>query len=264
MAKPDYAELPDRTRVPILYEDRSVMAFDKPPGWVLGPDDEERSRRNLHVALTEGIEGGAYWARSRNLRFLRFVHRLDGPTSGVLLCAKARGGIQPYSQLFADRTVEKRYLAVVEGVPGEARWACRLPLGPDPRQWGRHQVDEKEGKPSETEFRRLAVVGHRALVEARPHTGRTHQIRLHLRAADLPVVGDELYGRRDAAGLGLRSIFLGYRDPFTGRPVRIRAAFDEWCVRFGFASPPADTGAQTFAAPSTSTPPDAPEDAGIT
>ena len=237
MAKTDYAELPDRTRVPILYEDRSVLALDKPTGWVLGPDDEERLRRNLHLALTEGIGSGAFWARSRNLRFLRFVHRLDGPTSGILLFVKSSGGIRPYSQLFADRTVEKSYLAVVEGVPRESKWVCRLALGPDPGSWGRHRVDEQEGKPSETEFRVLATVHNRTLVEARPHTGRTHQIRLHLLAAGCPVVGDDLYGRPDRLGLGLRAVRLSYRDPFTRRDVRIRAPSEAWCERFGFSAP---------------------------
>lgn len=234
MAKTDYVELPEGTRVPILYEDRAVLALDKPPGWVLGPDDEERSRHNLQVALTEGISRGAFWARSRSLRFLRFVHRLDGPTSGVLLFVKAQGGIRPYSELFADRAVEKAYFAVTEGLPREERWTCRLALGPDPAAWGRHRVDESFGKPAETEFRVIASLGSRALVEARPHTGRSHQIRLHLLAAGCPILGDDLYGRSDRMGLGLRSTLLAYRDPFTRRPVRIRAPTQDWCAHFGF------------------------------
>ena len=234
VAKTDYVELPDRTRVPILYEDRAVLAIDKPPGWVLGPDDEERLRHNLHLALLEGIERGAFWARSRNLRFLRFVHRLDGPTSGVLLFAKSQGGIRPYSELFSDRAVEKSYLAVTEVVPKETTWTCQLALGPDPAAFGRHRADPTAGKPAETAFRVLATSGARALVEARPYTGRTHQIRLHLLAAGCPVVGDDLYGRPDRLGLGLRSVLLAYRDPFSGKPVHIRAPSETWCERFGF------------------------------
>ena len=234
VAKTDYVELPDRTRIPILYEDRAVLALDKPPGWVLGPDDEERLRHNLHLALLDGIERGAFWARSRNLRFLRFVHRLDGPTSGVLLFAKSQGGIRPYSELFADRAVEKAYLAVTEGVPKEITWTCRLGLGPDPAAFGRHRVDAAAGKPAETAFRILATNGTRALIEAHPHTGRTHQIRLHLLAAGCPVVGDELYGRFDRLGLGLRSVLLAFRDPFSGKPIGIRAPSQAWCERFGF------------------------------
>jgi 23S rRNA pseudouridine1911/1915/1917 synthase len=240
VAKTDYAELPDRTRVPILYEDRAILALDKPPGWVLGPDDEERLRHNLHLALLDGIERGAFWARSRNLKFLRFVHRLDGPTSGVLLFAKSLGGIRPYSELFADRAVEKVYFAVTDGVPKESAWTCQLPLGPTPEAYGRHQVDPENGKPAETGFQLLATDGKRSLIEARPHTGRTHQIRLHLLAAGCPVVGDELYGRSDRLGLGLRSIRLAFRDPFSGKPICIEAPVEAWCERFGFRPEPSE------------------------
>lgn len=236
MPKTDYVELPDRSRVPILYEDRSVLALDKPPGWVLGPDDDERRGRNLHVALTEGISRGAFWARSRNLRFIRFVHRLDGPTSGVLLLVKSPGGIRPYSELFADREVEKVYLAVTEGLPKETAWTCRLALGPDPSEFGRHRIDEQAGKPAETQFRILGSLGDRALLEARPFTGRTHQIRLHLLAAGCPVVGDELYGQANQLGLGLRSVLLAYRDPFTRRRISIKAPTEEWCAHFGLGA----------------------------
>ena len=63
MAKTDYVELPDGSQVKILHEDRSVLAIDKPPGWMLGPEDEEHVRRNLHIALTLGIEAGSWWAK---------------------------------------------------------------------------------------------------------------------------------------------------------------------------------------------------------
>ena len=239
MAKPAEIELPDGTLMRILYEDRGVMAVDKPAGWMLGPEDEERLSRNLHVALVDLIGSGAWWARSRNLRFLRFVHRLDAPTTGVLLMAKSQGAIPPFSRLFATRDVSKRYLAVTEGVPREQAWTCREPLGPDPELHGRHRVDRREGKPAETDFRVLEVRGNRALVEARPITGRTHQIRLHLRAAGCQVVGDVLYGRSDPVGLALRAVEMSYKDPFTGKPVRIRADESGFKARLGFGPVPA-------------------------
>ncbi len=233
MAKTSFVELPDGTCVPILYEDRAVLAIDKPAGWMLGPEDEEHVRRNLHVGLMEGIESGAWWARCRGLKFIRFIHRLDAPTTGVLLMAKSRGAIAPFGRLFATREVQKRYLAVTEGVPREAEWTCRLPLGPEPRQPGRHRVDLRGGKEAETGFRVVGTAGGRALVEAFPRTGRTHQIRLHLVAAGCPVVGDVLYGRPDPVGLGLRAVELSYRDPFTGRPVHVRAPFGAFRKAFG-------------------------------
>src|SRR5438477_2063753 len=100
MAKPDRIELPEGTVIPILYEDRAVLAIDKPAGWLLAPDSWDRTSRNLQLALMSSIRGGDYWARSRNLQFLRFAHRLDADTSGVLLLVKNSGAVQAYSRLF--------------------------------------------------------------------------------------------------------------------------------------------------------------------
>jgi tRNA pseudouridine32 synthase/23S rRNA pseudouridine746 synthase len=239
VAKTDHVELPDGTRVPILYEDRGVLALDKPAGWMLGPEDEEHVRRNLHLALMDGIQSGAWWARCRGLRFLRFVHRLDAPTTGIILMVKSRGAITQFTDLFASRAVEKVYLAVTDGIPREEKWRCQLALGPVTDRPGMHQVDSEEGKPADTEFQRLEQRGDRALIEARPYTGRTHQIRLHLEATGCAVVGDVLYGSSDPGGLALRAVSLSYRDPFTGKPVRIRAPDQEFRKRFGFGPLPA-------------------------
>ncbi len=80
MAKPKQIDLPDGARIPILYEDRAVLAIDKPAGWLLAPDSWDRTSRNLQLALMSSIRGGDYWARSRNLQFLRFAHRRSRPT----------------------------------------------------------------------------------------------------------------------------------------------------------------------------------------
>lgn len=236
MAKTNYVELPGDDFVPILYEDRSVLAIDKPFGWVVEAGDDSPNARQLQLAVREGISRAWHWAKSRNLKFLRFVHRLDLPTTGILLASKSPGGVAPYSKLFSDRAVEKRYLAVVEGRPTQQEWRCEEPLGPHPTQHGRHQVDRRNGKDAMTEFTVLATSPKRALIEARPLTGRTHQIRLHLLAAGLPVVGDVLYGRGEPDQLlGLRSVVLSYRDPFTHRPVWIGAPTEEFLSRFGFS-----------------------------
>lgn len=253
MAKTRFVELPDGSPVPILFEDRSVLAIDKPAGWMLGPEDEEHVRRNLHLALLAGIEDGAWWARCRSLKFIRFIHRLDAPTTGVLLMAKSRGAIAPFGRLFATRDVSKRYLAVTDGVPRLREWTCTLPLGPDPRQPGRHRVDPRDGKEAETRFHVLDVRGGRALIEAFPKSGRTHQIRLHLAASHCPVVGDILYGRHDPVGLGLRAVDLSYQDPFTGRPVHVRAPFEAFKAAFGFGEP-ANPGTVTLPGPEPATP----------
>src|SRR5438046_2988088 len=119
MAKPDRIELPEGTVIPILYEDRSVLAIDKPAGWLLAPDSWNKTGRNLQLALRSSIEAGDFWAHARNLKFLRFVHRLDAETSGVLLLVKSPGAVPAYSALFESRAVKKIYLAVVEGIPSQ-------------------------------------------------------------------------------------------------------------------------------------------------
>ena len=159
--------------------------------------------------------------------------------------------------------MEKTYLAVVEGVPQQTEWTCQLKLGPAPGQIGRMQVDEREGKDAETHFRvlqtndgrsrrraeaeaeqsakanvRLVATAVTSLVEARPLTGRTHQIRLHLAETAGPVVGDDIYGRRAIRGhLGLRAVRLTFADPFTRRRIDIRAPVEEFCREYGFDIP---------------------------
>jgi 23S rRNA pseudouridine1911/1915/1917 synthase len=244
--KPAHIELADGTLLPILYEDRSVIAIDKPPGWMLVPHSWQKTNRNLQAAIVSSIAAGHYWARSRGLKFLRHIHRLDAETSGVLLFARSLGAVETYGRLFESRRMEKRYLAVVHGTPRQTEWTCREPIGPDAGHIGRMRVDIREGKEAETHFKLLQAGAKTALLEARPITGRTHQIRVHLLAGGCPVVGDELYGppsRSPAGGnrstssfrLGLRSVRLAYIDSFTRSRVTIEAPTDAYLREFGFA-----------------------------
>jgi 23S rRNA pseudouridine1911/1915/1917 synthase len=235
MGKTNSIELPDCEPILILYEDRSVIAVDKPRGWMLLPVSWQNTGRNLQAAINSSIAARDFWARSRGIKFLRYVHRLDADTSGILLFAKSPGAVETYSDLFESRKMEKTYLAVVDGQPREAEWICRLKLAPDPRRIGRMKVDLREGKEAETHFRVLQQKGIFTLVEARPFTGRTHQIRVHLAEAGCPVVGDELYGREDRKlALGLRAVRLAYADPFTRRRVDIHAPVEEFLREYGF------------------------------
>ena len=238
MAKPAFIELPGVEPLPILYEDRSVLAMDKPRGWMLVPFSWQKTSRNLQAALTSSVAAGDFWARSRALKFLRFVHRLDAETTGILLFAKSQGAVEAYSDLFESRRMAKTYLAVVAGKPKRAEWTCRLKLAPDPQRIGRMRVDARHGKEAETRFRVLQTAAGKSLVEARPLTGRTHQIRIHLAESGCPVVGDELYGRPDDGfELGLRAVRLAFADPFTRRRVEIRAPLEAFCQEYGFELP---------------------------
>lgn len=203
---------------------------------MLVPYNWDRTGRNLQLAISSSILGREFWARSRNLKFLKYVHRLDAETTGVLLFAKSPGALQTYSELFESRRMNKRYLAVARGNPKKDEWLCDLKLGPDPKEHGRHRVDPN-GKQAETYFKVLDRKEGLALIEARPFTGRTHQIRIHLAQAGLPIVGDTMYGApqdrsRKTVPMGLRAVGLEYRDPFTRRPVKIEAQSDGFIVDF--------------------------------
>lgn len=264
MAKPDCIELADGTVLPILYEDRAVLAIDKPAGWMLAPASWTQTSRNLQLTLERSIRAGDFWARARGLRFVRYVHRLDAGTTGVLLLAKSPGVLRPFTRLFEGRRVLKRYLAVVHGCPAQPEWVCRLPLARLRRRPGVVKVEPRAGKPAETRFRVLQTAGQTALVEAQPITGRTHQIRVHLAAAGHPVLGDALYAKRFAgkagpasaqpphAGSGadpalapssdpltwlaLRAVRLEYPDPFSSRWVRIEAPSAAFLRQYGFCA----------------------------
>ena len=236
MAKPKFIELPGCEPINILFEDRSVIAIDKPRGWMLVPHSWRKTNWNLQAAIDSSIRADDFWAKSRNLKYLRHVHRLDADTSGVMLFAKSEGAMQTMSDLFESRKMEKTYLAVVEGSPKEKEWTCGLPLGPDPLQFGRMRVDHsEEGKEAETHFRVLQKSDRFTLIEANPLTGRTHQIRVHLAQSGCPIACDELYGRVEKGlRLGLRAVRLAYRDSFTRRPVSIIAPAESFLKDFGF------------------------------
>src|SRR5436190_13247129 len=239
MAKPKQIELETGDTFPILYEDRSVLAIDKPAGWMLVPYSWQDTDRNLQAAITSSVAAGDFWARSRNLKFLRNIHRLDAGTTGILLMAKSPGALNTLGDLFESRQMKKTYLAVVKGVPEKKDWKCDLPLEKDEKQIGRMKVDPKNGKDAETFFRLLESRDGRSLVEAQPVTGRTHQIRVHLAAAGRPVLGDALYGdapgrKQDQEALALRSVRLEYIDPFQRRKVRIEAPTGSFLEEFGF------------------------------
>ncbi len=235
MAKPNFIELPDCEPIPILYEDRSVIAMDKPRGWMLVPYTWQNTSWNLQAAIESSVAARDFWARSRGLKFLRYVHRLDADTSGILLFAKSPGAVERFFELFEGRKMEKTYLAVVVGAPRQKAWTCQLKLAPDKKRFRKMKVNERFGKESETHFKMLETRGKFTLVEAKPVTGRTHQIRVHLAEAGLPIVSDELYGKpENNFQLGLRAVRLAYMDPFTKRRVEIHAPTEQFLKEYGF------------------------------
>ena len=221
-------------RIPILHEDRALLAIDKPAGWQLAPEHAHRVANNLHALLMGSVINGEHWARSRGIRFVRYVHRLDEDTSGVLLMARSKGAVAQVGRLFTDNRVAKTYLAIVPGRPEQEHWTCRLPLLPFDRDKGRVFSNRKNGKPAETEFHVVATTPNHSLIACVPITGRTHQIRVHLEKTVGAIVGDSIYGSDSNKALGLRAVHVALRHPYTRKQIEIAAPWKGFVKRYGF------------------------------
>lgn len=180
----------------MLYEDEHLLALDKPARLLTSPDRYDPSRPNLMALVHLGIRRGAPWARERALTYLANAHRLDFETTGVLLLAKSKPVLRALADQFGAGKPFKTYDAIVLGRPVEKAFRVDAPLAPHPRRLGEMRVDEKRGKKSVTEFELAEAFSAWSLLRCRPLTGRTHQLRVHLQHAGLPMVGDALYGGR--------------------------------------------------------------------
>jgi tRNA pseudouridine32 synthase / 23S rRNA pseudouridine746 synthase len=170
--------------VPVLYRDSDLVVFDKPAGLPTSPPRD----------------GGRSMEADTGLRA---CHRLDADTSGVLVMARSAAGQRGVSAAFAERRVEKGYLAVVSGGIAD-EGVCELALG----EWKRGRVQIGSGKAARTRWRVRARGEGRTLVEAFPETGRTHQVRAHLAASGAPLFGDEAYGGHAGFPLALHAWWL--------------------------------------------------------
>ena len=188
----------------IIYEDEALVVLSKPAGM-------------LSVPGKTGADSVSAWAQ-RRWPGAMLVHRLDMLTSGILLAAKTMEVYQELQQQFTDRTVKKKYLAVVEGSPAKEHGIIDLPLASDPMNRPLQVVDPENGKRAITEYRVLQA-GQRSLLALWPHTGRTHQLRMHCAHPEglgCPIVGDDLYGRK-ADRLYLQAQAIAFVHPMTGK-----------------------------------------------
>lgn len=204
---------PDRGgywEVPVLFEDEHLLAVDKPSGLLTSPDRYDPERPNLMRLLHSHISRGVPWARERKLGYLMNAHRLDIDTSGVLLLAKSKPVLTALASYFGSEKPTKTYLALTCDGPAEDFFRVDLKIAPHPVRTGVMHTSLKFGKRSVTEFKVLTRYLGFTWIECRPLTGRTHQIRVHLKAVGCPIVGDRVY---EGAPLWLSDLKRGYRPP---------------------------------------------------
>ena len=180
--------------IPVLFEDEHLLALDKPAGLLASPDRDDANRPNLMGLLHAGIADKKPWARERNLTYLVNTHRPDFESSGVILLAKNKPALVALANLFSSGKPLKKYIALAQGNLAAEKFEVDARLSPHPVQTGLVCVNQKDGKKSKTQFEVVEIFSGWMLLRCLPFIERAHQIRVHLRHAGFPVVGDELYG----------------------------------------------------------------------
>jgi len=215
---------PEAIPLRIIYEDNDLLVVDKPPGLTThpAPGQTEHTLINAILSYYPGLAGMGDTLRPG------IVHRLDKDTSGLIIIAKNTKAQLNLVNQFKERTVKKVYLTLVKGHLTPEQGIIEAPIG-------RHPVDRirmavtTSGRPARSEYKVIKYLGDYTLLEVRPETGRTHQIRVHLAAIGFPVVGDGTYGEKSPY---LKRQFLHahrikFKLPSTGETVELKSELPE-------------------------------------
>ena len=205
-APPDPTLVPEAIPLRVAYEDEAMLIVDKPAGLVVHPSAGHATGTLVHALLGRATERGEPLGAIAGVGRPGIVHRLDKETSGLIVVAKNDAAQASLMRQFGTRTVEKEYLALVRGNAEAPRGRIEAPIGRDPRDRQRMAV-VAGGREAVTEYRVLGRGGGYTLLELRPLTGRTHQLRAHLAYLGLPIAGDLRYGGGPGPG-GLPRQFL--------------------------------------------------------
>jgi 23S rRNA pseudouridine1911/1915/1917 synthase len=212
---------PEELDLPIAYDDEHLLVVDKPAGLVVHPSAGHGSGTLVHGLLGRKIAGGEEAERPG------IVHRLDRDTSGLLVVARSDEAHRKLQQLLRKRELEREYLALVRGRPRSRAGRIEAAIGRDRGDATRISLDTDTPREAVTNFELVELLPNHTLLRVRLETGRTHQIRVHLAAIELPVSGDPVYGVAGDLGLErqfLHSARLAFPHPFTGEPVEAESS----------------------------------------
>lgn len=194
---------PPDIELPVLYEDENVIAINKPAGILT----HSKGALNLEATVASFIKPRLNSDLGNGNR-AGIVHRLDRPTSGVIICAKNKASSSFLQKQFSLRKVKKTYSAIVEGTPDPAAAVIEVPLARDPKRPQTFKASS-DGKPAVSSYQTIKTFIAKniplSLVEVQPKTGRTHQIRVHMAYIGHPIFGDKIYGRLKAEHMYLHS-----------------------------------------------------------
>jgi 23S rRNA pseudouridine1911/1915/1917 synthase len=216
--------VPQAMDLEIPYEDEHLLVVDKPAGLVVHPAPGHSSGTLVHGLLAHDVEGGDEPERPG------IVHRLDRDTSGLLVVARSPEAHRRLQEMVKAREVTREYLALVVGRPRSQRGLIEAPIGRDRHDGQRHSLDTDMPRDAVTHFEVEELLLRHALLRVTLETGRTHQIRVHLAAIDLPVAGDPVYGRQGELGLErqfLHAARLAFTHPVTGAEVDVSSPLPE-------------------------------------
>ncbi len=214
---------PQRIPLDILFEDDDLIVINKPAGLTVHPGAGQREHTLVNALLSHCTTLSGIGGKERP----GIVHRLDKETSGCLVVAKNDLAHRELSRQFADRTVEKIYLALVAGKLRKPAGVMEERIGRHPVHRQRMSVTTKRGRTAKTEYRVVRSNEEASLVECRLHSGRTHQVRVHLHHLGHPVLGDKVYGARLVKNLPRQMLHawkLAFRHPQTGEWKQFQAS----------------------------------------
>lgn len=194
-AGPDSRLRSEPATVPVAYEDKHLLVVDKPAGMTVHPGAGASTGTLAGQLLSLGASGGDDPDRPG------MVHRLDRDTSGLMVVARTELAFTALQHAIRQREVGRRYAALVRGKPQSRTGRIDAPIGRDRRDPTRRSLDTEVPRAAVTWFELLEIMPEHALLDVRLDTGRTHQIRVHLAAVDLPVSGDPTYGVKHDLGL---------------------------------------------------------------
>ncbi|PYL61723.1 MAG: RluA family pseudouridine synthase [Verrucomicrobia bacterium] len=206
---------PQRIPLDVLFEDDDLIVINKPAGLTVHPGAGQREQTLVNALLSHCTTLSGIGGKERP----GIVHRLDRETSGCLVVAKNDLAHRELSRQFADRNVEKIYLALVAGKLRKPAGVIEERIGRHPVHRQRMSVTTKRGRTAKTEYRVLRSTGDASLIECRLHSGRTHQVRVHFHHLGHAVLGDKVYAPRVAKNFPRQMLHawkLGFRHPRTG------------------------------------------------